>query len=297
MGRWLVLGGLFCLTLLKADVLLADVLYESDIRIKDALVRGAIEIEQHQTVSLKDAMRREELVATRTVTTRRGTRYARELHRVILQRLDEGVTSDVDVKTGTYTEEGFADELTRKTREIASAEDALKTVPEGVTRPLRVSVKPTGETKPLSGYECRRYLLTAEVEAESPRGGGLQVYTVTWDLWVTDETDWSKEIRTLDQKIAERSGEDGALLERQMRIFERRSDLFAKFSLATLRLGQEQRKLRGFPMKWEQVLSGPAGAASSGVLFHLTGEITNLRLGPLKDDAFQLPPGLTKIGM
>ncbi len=297
MGRGLVLGVLFSAVLLKADVLLADVLYETDVRIKDALVRGTIEIDQHQRVSLKNAMRREELTATRTVTTRRGARYARELHRVILRRLDKGVTYEVDLKGGTYKEERLDDELHRKEREIAQAEEALGTIREGGTRPLRVSVEPTGETKLLNGYPCRRYRLTAELEAQSPRGGLLQVYTMTWDLWITDETEWSREIRALDQKVAERTGEDGPLLERQMRIFERRGDLFAKFSLAYLRLEQEQRKLKGFPMKWEQILSGPIGTGSPGTLFHLTGEVTRLDLGPLQEAEFELPPGLTKIGM
>lgn len=277
----------------------ADVLYETVIRTSDSLLRGTGELEEKVTVSVKGDRIRQEASGIRTVVTRRGARYQKPGHRVTLDQLDRGLRYEINLDAGTYSSEPFASLRQQHEEDIAAAEKALGVNPTGPLPSLAVSVDRTGERQQVDGRECDRVVLrsTKEVMLAATRGAGSSEqapsrFSMTFSLCLGPDTALMREVRALEARVGDFTGVGGALLERQLRIFEARRDIFAVFELMHRLMERQQQDLGGVPIRWERVFMGPRRDQPQATLFRQWGEVTRIEDRALDASHFDLPPGL-----
>ncbi len=299
MRRRLV-GGVLGLVLSVAGPARADVSYELVAYTTDSLIRGTVELEEQVTVSVKGDRLRQEAKGGRTVVTRRGARYQKPGHRVTLEQPDRGRRYEINLDAGTYTEETYATVRQEQEDVLAAAERVLKVDPTAGPPVLAVAVERSGERQQVRGRECERVVLRAsrEVVLAGTRGGGPvqpapSRFSMTFDLCLAPDTPATRELRAVEERVAELAGERGALQERQLRVFGQRRDVLAVFELMHRLMEAEQRKLGGVVLRWERLLVGPARGQLEATLFRHRGEVTRIDDGPLDAASFELPAGLT----
>ncbi len=297
--RCLVVVGVLSVIAPLAAPALADVLYEQVVRTSDSLVRGTVELEDRVTVSLRGDRWRQEIEGARSVTTRRGARYSKPGHRVTLDQADRAVRYEIDLDAGTYAAEPFAEIVRAQEAALGAAERALGVDPAGPPPAVEVSVSRTGERLTVHGRECERVILRArkDVIPAATRGAGPAAATPvrfadTFNLCLAPETAETREARALEMRIAGLTGERGALLDRQLRVFDARRDILAIFELLNRVLEREQERVGGFPLRWERVFTGPRRDQPEAVLYRHSGEVTRLESGALDPSGFELPAGL-----
>ncbi len=276
-----------------------DVLYELRFRTSDSLLRGTVDLEEKVTVSVKGDRMRQEMSGTRAVVTRRGARYQKPGHHVTLDQLDRGRRYEIDLDAGTYREESFAGMRQRHEEEIAAAEKALALKPTDAPPFVNVSVERPGERHRVHGRECERVVLRAmrEIVLVATRGSGPagqtpSRFSMVFDLCVAPDAELLREVRWVEERVADLTGLRGDLLERQLKIFGARRDTFAVFELLQHLLEREQRRLGGVPIRWEWVFVGPKRDQPQTPLFRYWGEVTRIEAGVLDAGQFELPPGL-----
>lgn len=276
-----------------------DVKYELVVRTSDSLLRGAVDLEEKVTVSVKGERMRQEMSGTRAVVTRRGKRYQKPGHHVTLDQLDRGRRYEIDLDAGTYIQESFAGMRRRHEEEIAAAEKALRVKPTDALPPVNVSIERPGERHQVHGRECERVILkaTREIALVATRGSGPagqtpSRFSMVFDLCLARDGGLLREVRSVEERVADLTGMRGELLERQLRIFAARRDSFAVFELLQHLLEREQENLDGVPIRWERVFVGPKRDEPQVTLFRHRGEVTRIEDGTLHAGQFELPPGL-----
>ena len=276
-----------------------DVLYELVVRTSDSLLRGTVDLEEKVTVSVKGERMRQEMSGTRAVVTRRGKRYQKPGHHVTLDQLDRGRRYEIDLDAGTYMEESFAGMRRRHEEEIASAEKALGVKPTDALPPVTVSIERPGERHQVHGRGCERVILKAarEITLVATRGSGPagqtpSRFSMVFDLCMARDAGLLREVRSVEERVADLTGMRGELLERQLRIFAARRDSFAVFELLQHLLEREQENLGGVSIRSERVFVGPKRDEPQVTLFRHRGEVTRIEDGTLDAGQFELPPGL-----
>src|SRR2546428_13536863 len=126
---------------------------------KDALGGGPAERGARIIASVKGARMRRGATGSRTMVPRRGARYQKPGHRLILDQDDTRRRFEIDLDAATYVEETFADARQRHEAEFAAAEKALGIGPAKAIPTLAVSVDRTGERLRVHGRECERVVL------------------------------------------------------------------------------------------------------------------------------------------
>lgn len=277
----------------------ADVLYELTARTTDVLVRGTVELEERVTISVRGDRLRQEAQGSRTVVTRRGARYRKPGHRLTLEQPDRDVRYEVNLDAGTYAEESYSAVRRDQEASLAAAERALGIDPVAGPPGLPVAIERTGERQAVLGRACERVVLTASTEVrparmrgEGPAAAGPTRYTMTFDVCLAPPTAAIRELRGVEERVGALMGERGALLDRQLRIFARRSDVLAVFELLHRAVEQAQLGLGGLALRWERRLVGPRRAEPQAVLFRHRGEVTRIEEHGLPAAAFELPAGL-----
>lgn len=276
-----------------------DVLYELVIRTSDSLLRGTVDLEEKVTVSVKGDRMRQEMSGTRAVVTRRGKRYQKPGHHVTLDQLDRGRRYETDLDAGTYREESLAGIRRRHEEEIAAAEKALGVKPTDAPPSVNVTIERPGERHQVHGRECERVILkaTREIVLLATRGSGPagqtpSRFSMVFDLCVAPNAELLREVRSVEDRVADLTGLRGDVLERQLKIFGARRDPFAVFELLQHLLEREQQNLGGAPIRWERVFVGPRREQPQVTLFRHWGEVTRIEAGVLDAGQFELPPGL-----
>jgi hypothetical protein len=277
-----------------------DVRYEATVRIVDALGRGTAEFDQRIVTAVSAVGIREEVVGSRTITTRRGGRYSRPGHRVLIHRLDEATSYDLDLDAGSYTRRTFQGQTRERERALRDAEAAFRTVPpeESTIAPAA----PAGGPTEVNGLSCSpRRIEASRVAALAPlrqRDADPQSparFRMSLELCVTPETDWSAGLNTIERRVRQSTGETDEYLDRLLAVLARRRDLFAVFDDLHHRLERERRKLGGLVVRWTQELRGPHRGGADVVIFRLEGVVTTLAVGPVARGAFEVPPTLTPV--
>lgn len=277
----------------------ADALYELVARTSDSLVRGTVELEEKVTVSVKGDRMRQEVTGTRTVVTRRGARYQKPRHHVVLDQLDRGLRYEIYLDAGAYAEESFATLRQQHAEEIAAAEKTLGLNPTGPLPSLVISVDRSGGRQQVHGRECERVVLKSskDVVLAATRGAGPveqtpSRFSMTFDLCIAQDTTLMREVHAVEDRVGDVTGMRGALLERQLRIFGSRRDILAVFELMHRLMERQQQSLGGVPLRWERVFVGPKREQPQATLFRHWGEVTRVEDRVLDASNFDLPPGL-----
>jgi len=300
MRRWIA-GGVVGLVLGGGTGLArADVSYELKASTTDTLVRGTVELEEQVAISVKGDRLRQEAKGGRTVVTRRGARYEKPGHRVTLEQPDRGRRYEINLDAGTYVEESYVAVRRQQEEALKAVEAALKVDPAAGPPALAVALERTGEHQTILGRECERVVLRAsrEVVLAAVRGGGpvqpaASRFSMTFDLCLAPDVPATRELRAVEERVGELTGERGALLERQLRVFGQRRDVLAVFELMHRLVEAEQRKLGGTALRWERTFVGPRREQPEAVLFRHRGEVTRIDDAALDASAFELPAGLT----
>lgn len=298
--RRLVAGGVLGLVLaVGVDAARADVSYELTASTTDALVRGTVELEEQVSIGVRGDRLRQEARGARTVVTRRGARYQKPGHRLTLEQPDRGVRYEINLDAGTYAEESYASARRQQEETLAAAEGTLRVDPAVAPPALSVAVERTGERQQVHGRECERVVLRAarDVVLAGTRGGGpVQAaparFAMTFDVCLAPDTPATREMRAVEERVGELTGERGALAERQLRVFGQRRDVLAVFELMHRLMEAEQRKLGGVALRWERLFVGPRRGEAQATLFRHRGEVTRIDAATLEASRFELPPGL-----
>jgi hypothetical protein len=292
-----VISGVAAAIVLTVAVAEADVAYGLLVRTRDALGRGTVELEETITVSVKGERMREEVQGTRAVVTRRGARYQKPGHAAKLDLVDRGLRYEINVDAGTYVEESLADLRRQRENEIAAAAGPLGVRTDGPGLAVVISADRLGGDL-VGGRACEKVVLKATKEVVLlPSRGSRTVasapspFVMTLETCLAREAEPLQEARDLDERLRELLGQSGPLREQQLRVFDRRRDVFAVFELMSAVLEREQRKL-GWPLRWERTLVGPRHDRPEEVLFRQTGELVWIDPRPLDAARFELPAGL-----
>lgn len=281
---------------------LADVSWETSVRITDALGRGTAELDEAMRTVVTSSGRREEVTGVRRMTSRRGRQYDRPGHVVTLQLLDEGATYDLDLDAGSYTMTSFRDEARERDRQLRAAEGAFREVQPEPSSSRPVTLQRSETSTRVNGVECTPVRLEArrDVAATPPRDGDAPPaagarYTMTLDVCVTAETSWTGEVRQVEQRLRELTGETDAYLDRLLEVLARRRDLFAVFDDLHYRLERARRTLPGLPLRWVETLTGPRRDDPEATLYRSEGTVKTLQVGPVAATEFTIPPDLTRV--
>ena len=299
MHRGVLRAGLAGALALAPATVRADATYEMTLRTSDTLVGGTVELEERIIVGGKGERLRQEATGSRSVVTRRGARYERPGRSLILDQLDHGRRFEINPDAATYIEETFANTRRRREAELVAAEKALGIDPAEAPPALPVSVDRTGERLRVQGRECERVVLksTREVVVVAGRGApqaqaAPSRFAMTFDLCFARDVPAVAEAQALEERIGDAAGRRGPTLDRELRIFARRRDVFAVFELMHRLLEREQQRLGGVVLRWNRVFVGPRGGEPQPALVREQGEVTRIESGPLDASAFELPPGL-----
>ena len=292
--------GLGAALLLAPATVRADTTYEMLLRTSDLLGGGTVELEERIVVSVKGDRLRQEATGTRTVETRRGARYEKPGQSLTLAQLDRGRRFEIAPDAGTYVEQTFADGRQRRETALAAAEKALGIDAVEAPPALPVSVDRTGERLRVHGRDCERVVLrsTREIVVVAGRGAPEASTTpsrfaMTFDLCLTPAARAVAEAQALEARICDLTGERGPTLDRELRVFARRRDVFAVFELMHRLLEREQQRLGGVALRWERVFSGPRRGELQATLVRERGEITRIEERSLDASAFELPRALS----
>jgi len=292
--------GLGAALLLAPATVRADATYEMLLRTSDLLGGGTVELEERIVVSVKGDRLRQEATGTRTVETRRGARYEKPGQSLTLDQLDRGRRFEIAPDAGTYVEQTFADGRQRRETALAAAEKALGIDAVEAPPALPVSVDRTGERLRVHGRDCERVVLrsTREIVVVAGRGAPEASTTpsrfaMTFDLCLTPAARAVAEAQALEARIGDLTGERGPTLDRELRVFARRRDVFAVFELMHRLLEREQQRLGGVALRWERVFSGPRRGELQATLVRERGEITRIEERSLDASAFELPRALS----
>jgi len=298
-----LLAGLGAALALGPSTARADATYEMLLRTEDRLVGGTVELEERIVVSVKGDRLRQEATGSRAVVTRRGARYTKPGKSLTLDQLDRGRRFEIDPDTGTYVEQAFADVRRRREAELSAAEKALGIDSAEASPALPVSVDRTGERLQVHGRHCERVVLSSTREAVVVAGRGAPEaqatparFAMTFDLCLAPDVPAVAEARALEERISDLTGARGPALDRALRVFAHRRDVFAVFELMHRLLEREQQRLGGVALRWERVFTGPRRGALQETLVREQGELTRIEAGSLDARAFDLPPTLSPAG-
>ncbi|OLB01142.1 MAG: hypothetical protein AUH09_02180 [Candidatus Rokubacteria bacterium 13_2_20CM_70_12] len=237
------------------------------------------------------------------MVTRRGARYTKPGKSLTLDQLDRGRRFEIDPDTGTYVEQAFADIRRRREAELSAAEKALGIDSAEAPPALPVSVDRTGERLQVHGRHCERVVLSSTREAVVGAGRGAPEaqatpsrFAMTFDLCLAPDVPAVAEAHALEERIGDLTGARGPALDRELRVFAHRRDVFAVFELMHRLLEREQQRLGGVALRWERVFAGPRRGALQETLVREQGELARIEAGSLDARAFELPPTLSPAG-
>jgi len=121
-------------------------------------------------------------------------------------------------------------------------------------------------------------------------------FALTFDLCLAPDVPAVAAARALEERIGDLTGARGPALDRTLRVFAHRRDVFAVFELMHRLLEREQQRLGGVALRWERVFAGPRRGAFQETLVREQGELTRIEAGSLDAPAFDLPPTLSPAG-
>ncbi len=158
---------------------------------------------------------REGIISTSAVVGNRKLTRAQDQGQLI--DLDEEKVYEIDWKKKTYQVVTFEEmrrrmqEAAGRMQEQAGAEaegepDAAESQEEGPRYEVDFDLRESGQTRNISGYECREVVMTITIREEGKtleEAGGT---VMTTNLWLTEDLEALKEVRDFDRRYAEKLG-------------------------------------------------------------------------------------------
>ncbi len=222
-----------------AGMLRADFRYEQTSKITGGVMAGAMKV-----VGVFSKAAREPVRNTIMVKGDRMATLGADQGQII--DLGAGTITSVNFKERTYSVITFA----QMAEALRKAEQELQSKEKGGEMSFRVSVKETGQTREIAGYNTREIVLTLEAEGKDTESGKKGSMVITSDMWMAPRVAGYEEVQSFHKRMAEKiawTPGGGALA-------QGRSD----FAKAMASVQAEGAKLDGIPVLQVMRMSGAA---------------------------------------
>jgi len=182
-------------TFLVAGSLLADFSYHETSKITGGIMAGAMKV-----VGVFSKQAREPIETNVAV---KGDRMARrsQTHGEIIDANAETITS-IDFQKKTYSVMTFA----QMKQMLDDAMNQMKGSKDknGAEMKWKVSGRPTGNSRTISGHDAKEVVLTMEMEATDQKSGQSGAMVVTTHVWIASGIAGAGEMRDFFKKMAEK---------------------------------------------------------------------------------------------
>ncbi|HUI54867.1 MAG TPA: hypothetical protein VLY04_07840 [Bryobacteraceae bacterium] len=176
-----------------------------------------------------------------------------ETHATIIDLAAETITN-VDMQKKTYSVMTF--EQMKQMLEQMSAKMQKKS-PDSPSMDFKVSVTPTGNTKPIAGFDAKELVVKMEMQSTDPQSGQQGTMVITTNVWIAPSVTGYGEVRDFRKRMAEKlNWSPGG------NPFMARPDV----AKGMAEVEKESAKLDGMPVFQTVSMGAPGqpGAASSG---------------------------------
>lgn len=226
------------LAVLPAACLLADFSYE-----QTSQMTGGAMMSMMKIAGVFSKQAREPIRATVAVKGDRMVHWSPTRASVI--DLGNETITEIDLQKKTYSVMTFAemkqmlDQLSKKTQKEPGGPDVN----------FKVSVKDTGQSKQIAGFNAKEMVLQMEMETADPKSGQKGSMVITSDMWIAPKAAGYEEVATFYKRMSEKlAWTPGGMP------MMGRSDM----SQGMAELAKESAKLDGMPV-YQVVKMGAAG--------------------------------------
>jgi hypothetical protein len=236
---------LVCVSSLACSPLLADFTYQETSTVTGGMVASMLKV---AGVFSKQA--REPIVSTVSV---KGNRMLhRSQYRASVIDLDAQTITSIDFQKKTYSVMTFdemkqaLDQMQQRMKQQSADNQAQVN--------FKVEVKPTGQTKPVSGLDCKEMILTMTMEGTDEKTGQKGGMVITSDMWISPDAAGYKEVREFHRRMAEKMAwtPGGNMFMQNPQASQGMAELY-----------KEAAKLEGIPAQ-QSISMGVAGQPGSG---------------------------------
>jgi len=123
-----------------------------------------------------------------------------ETHITIIDLAAETITN-VDMQKKTYSVTTF--EQMKQMLEQMSAKMHQKS-PDSPSMDFKVSVTPTGNTKPIAGFDAKEMVVKMEMQSTDPQSGQQGTMAITTNVWIAPSVTGYGEVRDFRKRMAEK---------------------------------------------------------------------------------------------
>jgi hypothetical protein len=189
-----MIGRIAALAALGATCLLADFSYEQTSRMSGGMMAGVMKIAGAFSKQAREPMRTSVLI--------KGQRMAQlSPQSAHIIDLDKETITEIDFQKRTYSVITFA-EMADSLKQLDAKLKSEKGEEADIS--VKVSVKDTGQSKPILGLTARELVMTLEMEGTDQKSGQRGVFmVVTSDMWVAQHPAYN-EVREFNQRMAQK---------------------------------------------------------------------------------------------
>jgi hypothetical protein len=223
--------------LLSAASLLADFQYQQTTKITGGALAGFMKFAGAFSKKVNEPM-------TSTVYVK-GNRMAHIDGRMgSIIDLDKETITSIDFEKKTYSVMTFA----QMKQAFQDAMAKMKEQPQqkdgaNVDLSVKASVKETGKTREISGYNTKGYIMTLMMEGTDQKSGQTGAMGVTSDMWLAPDISGYQEVRDFHRRMGEKLGMmmGGGIMDR-MQLMQ------PQLGKGLLEAAKEMSKMKGIPV-------------------------------------------------
>lgn len=223
--------------LLSATSLLADFQYQETTKITGGALAGLMKFAGAFSKTVNEPI-------TSTVYVK-GNRMAHiDARAGSIIDLDKETITHIDFEKKTYSVMTFAQMRQAFEQAMAKAkEQPRQNDGETVDLNVKASVKETGASKDINGYNTKQYIMTLVMEGKDQKSGQTGAMGVTSDMWLAPDIADYQEIREFQRRMAEKLGMmmGGGIMDR-MQMMQ------PEVAQGLVQAAKEMSKMKGIPV-------------------------------------------------
>jgi hypothetical protein len=182
--------GVLCVSVCLPAALLADFSYQQSTKITGGAMVSMLKI-----AGAFSKQAREPIEGTVSVKGNKMTHTSKDRADII--DLDSETFTGIDFSKKTYTVMTFAEMAQMMERTMQQMKDK-----KNGDASFKISLKSTGATKQVNGYDAKEMLMTFNMEATDPKSGQKGGMLVTSNMWIAQNVAGYEEMREFHKKMA-----------------------------------------------------------------------------------------------
>ncbi len=204
-NSWMKFGLLFLIGVFIAVPLCAGLKYEQSTQVSGAMVEM---MKRMPFVGKKMNMDNSSTFFFTPNSMRSDTAMNGKLSHSEIILLNQEQFINIDHEKKVFTVATFAQMRQQWEKAMQQMKDSKKNAPEKpeATMTPKISVKDTGETKVINGFNCRHVIMNLSLEIQDQKSGQKGTMDMVSDLWVTKDVQGFDEQREFYQHFAEKMG-------------------------------------------------------------------------------------------